>query len=146
MNFSWMKAGSAESQYKLSDVEHEEIKSLIVLFSENALKSASIYVRHARRTIIQTQDLKNCLKLEAMIFSKKSNILQEAKQLAKEMFNDQDENSYEDIFGTQKEEYKKSECLCVLCKVINDINSFWLKWEPGTPLEMSLHQNIERIG
>lgn len=146
-DYNFLKSGSG-NDINLSDKQIQELQSLVYLFAENALKSSALYVKHAKRTIVLIEDIQRCMKLEAMIFCKKSDNIQQAKILLDEILQDDDEDDdLSDLLAPDdEEEFTLSECECNLCLIINDIDSFWKDWEPETPLEISLKKNIEHFG
>lgn len=145
-DFSFMQSGSGNNR-NLSDKQVEEIQSLVLLFAENAFKTAAQYVKHANRTIIQTKDIQNCMKIEAMIFCKKDNTLQDAKNLLEEIKNEEDneDDNLDDIITNEEEEFTLSTCPCALCIVVKNLEDYWERWEPNTPLEISLKKNINKF-
>ena len=144
-DYSFMKSGSG-NDINLSNQQIEEIKSLVLLFAENAFKTAAQYVKHANRTIIQTKDIQNCMKIEAMIFCKKDNTLQDAKQLLEDLHNeDEDDDDLDDLLTNEEEEFTLSNCPCALCVIVKNLDDYWARWEPKTPLEISLKNNINKF-
>jgi hypothetical protein len=143
-----MKSGSGDD-INFSDKQLAEIQSLVLLFMENALKTSAMYVSHAKRTIVQIQDIKICMKIEAMLFCKKSNTIQKAYKLIQELFNDdeeeEDNNPSNDIFTDDEEEYTVSSCPCILCSTVRDLDKHWNNWKPETPLEIALKNNIDKF-
>lgn len=143
-DYNFLKSGFGDD-IKLSEKQQSELQSLVLLFAENALKSSAIYVEHAKRTIVQLRDIQNCMKVEAMLFCKKDNTIQQAKELLDDLLsleNGEEEDDIDDILTNDEEEFTLSTCNCPLCEVVNNIDSFWNKWEPETPLEKSLKKNI----
>lgn len=145
-DYSFMKSGSG-NDVNLTDKQIEELQSLVMLFAENAFKTAAMYVKHAKRNIIQTQDIHNCMKVEAMIFCKKDSNIQEAKQLLDELKNEEnnDDDDFSDIITEEDEEFTLSTCPCPLCVVVKNLDNYWNKWEPQSPLEFSLKTNIDKF-
>lgn len=146
-DYNFLKSGSGNN-INLSNKQIQELQSLVLLFTENALKSASLYVQHANRNIVQLKDIQNCMKLEAIIFCDKSNIIQDANTLFNEIYNNEqneDDDDVSDIFTDDTEEYTLSKCQCNLCNIINDIDSFWNNWSPKSPLEHSLKNNLDKF-
>ena len=146
-DYNFLKSGSG-NDIKLTDKQIMELQSLVFLFAENALRSSAIYVDHAKRTIIQKQDLQNCMKVEAMLFCKKSDSINKARQLLQDILQteeDEDEDDADFIANDDEEEYTLSTCTCPLCEVVNNINTYWSEWKPETPLEKSLKKNIDKV-
>ena len=118
-DYNFMKSGSGDDKRNLTDEQIKDIQSLIMLFAENSFKLAAEYVKHANRTIIQAQDLKNCLKVESMLFCQKDNTLQEARLLVDEINQELDEDDEDDELGDiitdEHEDFCLSTCTCPLC-------------------------------
>ena len=148
-DYNFLKSGSGGDR-NISDDDMKSLMGMVGLFVENALKSAALYVDHAKRRIVSIKDIRNCMKLEAMIFCKKDDTLQKTKEfiedMLKEMDKDEDyDDDLEDLLTDEEEEWTPSKCDCVMCKIVNDIESFWSNWEPETPIEMALKKNIDII-
>ena len=74
-DFSFMTAGIGNTfTNTLSDVDVINIEALVLTFTENAIKSSEIYVKHANRDIITKKDLKMSMKYEVFMFMKRDNI------------------------------------------------------------------------
>ena len=150
-DYNFLKSGSG-NDINLSDKQILELSSLVMLFAENALKTSALYVSHAKRTIVQVKDIQKCMKLEAMMFCNTNDNIQKAKELLNDLLTHQDDDDDDDddddisdlIAPDDEEEFTLSKCEnCPLCSIINDIDHYWSKWEPVTPLELSLKKNID---
>lgn len=146
-DYNFLKSGSG-NKINISEEDFLKLQSLILLFTENAIKNAAEYVDHAQRTIIQATDLEKCMKVEAIIFCNKTNIIQQANDLLldcienEEKYNDDD---LSDLITNDEEEYTLSKCKCSLCEVVNNIENLWANWEPETPIELSLKKNLDKF-
>ena len=145
-DYSFMKSGSG-NDINLSQKQIEELQSLVLLFAENAFKTAAQYVKHANRNIIQLKDIQNCMKIEAMVFCKKDNTLNDAKKLLEEIKNeeDEDDDDLDDILTNEDEEFTLSTCPCPLCVIVKNLDTYWENWTPTNPLESSLKNNINKF-
>lgn len=146
-DYNFLKSGSGNN-INISDQEKLRLESLVMVFAENAIKSASTYVEHANRTIIQVKDLEVCMKVEAIIFCKKTNIIEQANQLLTDVIENQEEyenDDLSDLITDQEEEYTLSKCKCNLCQVVNNIDVLWESWEPETPIDFSLKKNLDNF-
>lgn len=145
--YDFLKSGSGNN-INVSDEEKLKLGSLIMVFAENATKNAATYVEHAKRTIIQIKDLEVCMKVEAMIFCKKTNIIQQADELLLDVLENQEEyenDDLSDLITDEEEEYTLSKCTCELCQVVNNVDSLWKNWKPETPIDKSLKKNLDNF-
>ena len=146
-DYNFLKSGSGNN-VNLSDEDVLRLQSLILLFAENATKSAAKYVEHSGRTILQLQDIQNCMKVEAMIFCNKSDIISQANTLLIDVLENEEEyanDDLSDLITDEEEVYTKSKCNCELCQVVNHTDSLWSQWVPETPIELSLKKNLDKL-
>ena len=60
--------------------------------------------------------------------------------------NDEYENDdLDDLLTDEEEDWTKSECDCIMCQIVNDIDNFWNNWTPEVPLEKALKKNIDEM-
>lgn len=145
-DYSFMKAGSGDDR-NFTEAQKDQLQALVMLFAEKALRNAASYVEHANRKIVQMKDIKNCMKVEAMLFCKRHNTLNEAKELLEEMYaaEQEEDNNDNDIFTNEDEEWTLSNCPCPLCIIVKNLEQQWESWVPTTPLEISLKNNIDKF-
>ena len=111
IDFTFMKTGSGDNNFSISDDEKIDIYSLILTFMENAIKTAGIYVEHCGRTVIQTMDIKLGLQQEVFMFLKRDNIKtleKNRKEIVKDYYkmeNEEDDIEYTD--NLIEEDYKE---------------------------------------
>ena len=155
-DYSFMKSGfNTLNESEPADPEQVLIiASMVSAFAGNALKEAGKYVEHAKRKVIQQEDIKLCMKAETFKFLTRSDtkenvekwrgIIQEdiAKELNDEEFDDYVSEEEEDELD-DTEEFKKSECNCESCNNINSIDESWENWVPQTPMEKILKKAID---
>ena len=142
-DYNFLKSGSGSGN--MSDDGRLKIESLIMLFAENAMKSAAEYVEHAERTIIQVEDLQKAMKVEAMMFCQKSSIIQQANELLQDVLENQEEyenDDLSDLITNDEETYTLSKCKCNLCQVVNNTDNLWENWIATTPIEKALKKNL----
>ena len=154
-DFSFMRSGFDNIQDAVDDEEMKKnVVSIIVKFAEGALKTASKYTLHREGpTVVLPEDIKRAMMLEMFLFKHRDNLLEEVETLKQELFNeesddedmlledlhDDDESDYEDI------EFKESECICPICRTMNNIYNMWETLEITSPYEVLLKQHIENI-
>ena len=97
-DYSFMKSGFDNLESK--DDTLENIGSIVMVFMENAIKSADIYVKHAKRTQITPEDIKRGLMLEVFFMKQRPNMVEqceEMKQKIQEII-EEEEDEEEEIF------------------------------------------------
>ena len=79
-DYSFMKSG-------FDNLVHEDptenIASIVLVFMENAVKSAAIYVKHAKRNSITPEDIKRGLMLETFFIKQRPNMLEQCEEMKK---------------------------------------------------------------
>ena len=77
-DYSFMKSG-------FDNLVHEDptenIASIVLVFMENAVKSAAIYVKHAKRNAITPEDIKRGLMLEVFLMKNRPNMLEQCETM-----------------------------------------------------------------
>ena len=146
-DFTFMKSGF--DNLESPDETLENIGSIIMVFMENAIKSADIYVRHANRKQITPEDIKRALMLEVFFMKNRPNQLekcQEMKEKIKEIIREE-ENDEEEIFieDQDEEEFTESKCECAMCNCFNFIYNRWDNFTPELPMEKILAKHIENM-
>ena len=63
-NYAFMKSGHNNLVQPTST--SEDIEYLIGTYASNALQHASLYIKHAKRSILTTEDMKRALMMETM--------------------------------------------------------------------------------
>ena len=130
----------------------ENIASIVLVFMENALKSASIYVKHAKRNSITPEDIKRSLMLEIFFIKQRPNMLEQCEEMKKtinkileEDDNDDDLDQLSNIYADKEEEFKESECECPMCNCMNTIYTRWEGFTPETSIERAMYKHINDI-
>lgn len=130
----------------------ENIASIVLVFMENALKSASIYVKHAKRNSITPEDIKRSLMLEIFFIKQRPNMLEQCEEMKKtinkileEDDNDDDLDQLSNIYADEEEEFKESECECPMCNCMNTIYTRWEGFTPETNIERAMYKHINDI-
>ena len=150
-DYSFMKSGFDNLESK--DETLENIGSLVMVFMENAMKSADIYVRHAKRKQITPEDIKRALMLEVFFMKQRPNMLEQCEEMKKtiqEIIKDEEENGEEMIIGEEEEEeeeeeFTESKCQCAMCNCFNTIYTRWENFTPEQPMEMILAKHISSM-
>ena len=145
-----MKSGFDNLESK--DETLENIGSLVMVFMENAMKSADIYVKHAKRKQITPEDIKRALMLEVFFMKQRPNMLEqceEMKKIIQEIIKDEEENGEEMIIGEEEEEdeeeFTESKCQCAMCNCFNTIYTRWENFTPEQPMEIILAKHISNM-
>ena len=149
-DYSFMKSGFDNLESK--DETLENIGSLVMVFMENAMKSADIYVRHAKRKQITPEDIKRALMLEVFFMKQRPNMLEQCEEMKKtiqEIIKKEEENGEEMIIGEEEEEdeeeFSESKCQCAMCNCFNTIYTRWENFTPEQPMEIILAKHISSI-
>ena len=132
----------------------ENIASIVLVFMENAVKSAAIYVKHAKRNAITPEDIKRGLMLETFFIKQRPNMLEQCEEMKKiiKRIQEEDDNDDVTIFGDdddfitdEEEEFKESECQCPMCNCMNTIYTRWEGFTPESSIERAMFTHINRI-
>jgi len=127
----------------------ENIASIVLVFMENAVKSADIYVKHSKRTSITAEDIKRGLMLEVFFMKQRPNMIEQCEQMKETIkkIQDEDDDSDEEIeiYGDEDEVFKESECTCPMCGCMNTIYTRWDTFTPETAIERAMAKHIENI-
>jgi len=146
-DYSFMKSG-------FDNLVHEDptenIASIVLVFMENAVKSAAIYVKHAKRNAITPEDIKRGLMLETFFIKQRPNMLEQCEEMKKTISRileeeDESDEDEEDFITDEEEEFKESECQCALCNCMNNIYTRWEGFTPQTSIERAMFNHINRI-
>ena len=149
-DYSFMKSGFDNLETK--DETLENIGSIVMVFMENAIKSADIYVKHAKRTQITPEDIKRGLMLEVFLMKQRPNMVEqceEMKQKIQEIIEEEENDEEEVIIGEEEEgdeeEFTESTCQCAMCNCFNTIYTRWENFTPELPMEIVLAKHISSM-
>ncbi len=145
-DYSFMKSGFDNLNKKDDTVEN--VASIVLVFMENAIKSASIYVKHANRNTITAEDVKRCLMLETFFIKKRTNMLEQCEEMKKIIIKslEEDEEFIDDLEDDgEEEEFSQSSCNCALCNCVNSIYTRWENYTPETTIEKAMWTHINQI-
>ena len=145
-DYSFMKSGFDNLNKKDDTVEN--VASIVLVFMENAIKSASIYVKHANRNTITAEDVKRCLMLETFFIKKRTNMLEQCEEMKKIIIKslEEDEEVIDDLEDDgEEEEFSQSSCNCALCNCVNSIYTRWENYTPETTIEKAMWTHINQI-
>ena len=132
----------------------ENIASIVLVFMENAIKSADIYVKHAKRNSITAEDIKRGLMLETFFIKQRPNMLEQCEDMKKIIKLIQEEDDSDDdagldqlsnIYADEEEEFKESECECPMCNCMNTIYTRWEGFTPESSIERAMFKHINDI-
>ena len=146
-DYSFMKSG-------FDNLVHEDptenIASIVLVFMENAVKSASIYVKHAKRNSITPEDIKRGLMLETFFIKQRPNMLEQCEEMKKTINKILEEEDYEsdeeeDYITDDDEPFRESECKCAMCNCMNTIYTRWEGFIPQTSIEKAMFNHINSI-
>jgi len=146
-DYSFMKSGFNNLAQDDSDYI-QNISSILVAFTENALKTASKYVKHCKRSHITSEDLKRGLIMELFVFSQRENLQSQVESVKKFLYEEDSEDSDEDnevIEVEDCDEFKESDCNCMMCQYINNIYTHWESYTPKSQMEEIIKTHINNI-
>ena len=145
-DFTFMKTG-----FDLMQPDDEEFEqntaAIIVIYAEQALRSAALYVtHHETRNGITPEDIKRAMMLEMFLFKKRSNLLEKAEEIKKMLFEEDEDSEDEDVVNmTEEEEFSENNCQCAICKCTNNIYTRWENWTPESLFETVIKKHIDKI-
>ena len=148
-DYSFMKSGFDNLESK--DETLENVGSMVMVFMENAIKSADIYVKHAKRKELTPEDIKRGLMLEVFFMKNRPNMMEQCDEMKKKLQEiiREEENSEEIIIDEEEdiveEEFSESKCECPMCGCFNTIYARWEKFTPELPMEKILAKHIDNI-
>tara|TARA_B110000444_G_C18352082_1_gene372220 strand:+ start:69 stop:503 length:435 start_codon:yes stop_codon:yes gene_type:complete len=142
-----MKSGFDNLESK--DESLENAASVVMVYMENALKSADIYVKHSKRSQITPEDIKRGLMLEVFFMKSRPNLMEQCetmKEKIQEIIKEDETYIIEnDDDEKEDEEFKESECKCAMCGCFNTIYTRWDKFTPELPMEKIMVKHIDSI-
>ena len=144
-DYAFMKSG--HDNLVQQDNTQENIEYLIGTYASNAIQHASLYIKHSKRNVLTTEDIKRALIMETMCL--KNRDMEKEVELFKEKFNqeintssDEDEEPDNDLV---EEEFTLSSCKCVFCECINNIYQKWETFVPNSMVETILKKRIDQM-
>ena len=147
-DYSFMKSGFDNLESK--DETLENAASVVMVYMENALRSADIYVKHAKRSQITPEDIKRALMLEVFFMKSRPNLMEQCetmKEKIQEIIKEEEEGTYiiDNDEPEEDESFKESKCKCAMCGCFNSIYTRWGKFEPELPMEKIMVKHINNI-
>tara|TARA_Y100001970_G_C14225091_1_gene855130 strand:+ start:1828 stop:2253 length:426 start_codon:yes stop_codon:yes gene_type:complete len=125
----------------------QNLSSIMVAFTENAVETASKYVKHCKRNHITSEDLKRGLMMELFVFSQRENLQTQVESIKKYLFEEESEDEEEDetIEVEDCDEFEESKCNCIMCQYINNIYTHWESYTPKSQIEEIIKTHINNI-
>ena len=145
-DYTFMKSGHDNLISNELTEEQENMISIIIGFTENAMKTAAKYTTHSGRKVVLPEDIKRSMMLEMFVFNKRENILSQLESIRKEIFEDSSDD--EEIIMDEPEgitEFCESKCECMMCKTLNNIRNSWETFTPSSRLETLLKKYIDAM-
>ena len=150
-DFTFMKSG--HDLLEKEDETLENVGSICMVFMENAIRNAEIYIKHAKRKSITPEDIKRGFMLEVFFMKSRPNMKEQCEEMKKkilEIIKDEEENGEtmfidEEEEESEDEEFSESKCECPMCGCFNTIYTRWEKFTPDLPLEKVLVKCINEI-
>ena len=148
-DFTFMRSGF--NNLVEPDETFENTAAVIMVFMENAIKTAGMYVSHTNRTEITPEDIKRGLMLELFLMGSRDDNLEKClamKQNVKEwMRNDSDDDEDDDYDEEEhdEEEFEESQCSCPICNVMNTVYERWEGFQPSTKIEEVIYNHLTNM-
>ncbi len=145
-DYSFMKSGFNNLAEDNTDYI-QNLSSIMVAFTENAVETASKYVKHCKRNHITSEDLKRGLMMELFVFSQRENLQTQVESIKKYLFEEESEDEEEDetIEVEDCDEFEESKCNCIMCQYINNIYTHWESYTPKSQIEEIIKTHINNI-
>jgi hypothetical protein len=153
-DFSFLKTGT-HSENNYEETILKQALSMYMIFTEDALKLAGVYTVHLGGKLVKEDVILKALKIRAFngeMFWNQPGIQQRLKETEDELNDLLDEETSENLEVSETEitqemlDFKlKTDCLCVLCKNFNEIESNWETWEPTIDIDKSLKIMIDKV-
>ena len=87
--------------------------TMVVTYAAEAMKTAAKYVSHGERNVITPEDIKRAMMLEMFLFNKRSNLIETAAEIKREIYDGEelDDEEIEDLIVEENEadEFKENE-------------------------------------
>ena len=151
-DFAFMKSGFNTMEMDEDDLK-KNIVSIMLHFMENAAKSAAIYVEHAGRKYITTEDIKRGLMLESFLFAHRTQKQEDIEKIKEELYGtsldhiDETELEWSKSMDEDDEtnNFTESQHDCGVCNCFNTIYDRWDNWEPENHFMTILKNRITNI-
>ena len=82
-NFAFLKSGHDLLEKK--DETLENVGSIAMVFMENAIRNAEIYIKHGNRTSVTTEDIKRGFMLEVFFMKSRPNMKEQCIEMKKKI-------------------------------------------------------------
>ena len=144
------------------ELDKQRIVAMVTAFTDKAVRSACIFVKHSKRDVVVVEYIKRAMMLEVFMFMKRPGIQEETEEIRRQIFYGDSDNEEEDEGASGDEagedgadegddadeevEFKESECPCALCKCINNIYDRWNPWTPTNTWQTILRKHIDGMG
>ena len=135
-----------------SEGDKQRIVAMVTAFTDKAVRSACIYVKHGKRCVVTLEDIKRAMMLEVFLFNKRPNMLEKAKEIKEELYgeeeNEEEDEALNEVIVSEEEEmvpFTPNECTCAFCGAINSIYTRWNNWEATSAFEKLLKKHIEKM-
>lgn len=149
-DYTFMKSGFDNTHVDDENELKKNIASILVHFTENALKSAAIYTKHCKRSVVTVEDIKRGMMLEAFLFGHRQNTGEKVNEIKRELFDQEltseDEDELDYIDSDEDELFSLSKCECGMCKSFNTVYDRWEKWTPENNIMSILKIHINQMG
>ena len=124
-DFTFMKSGFDNTPVNVEEMQ-KNIASILIHFTENAMRSAAIYTKHSKRNVVTKEDIKRGMMLEAFLFGARENTAEKVEEIKNEVYGNDDSECSSDeedmnLYDEEDEdvEFTESTHNCQICKTFN---------------------------
>ena len=145
-DFTFMRSGF--NNLVEPDETFENTAAVIMVFMENAVRTAGMYVSHTDRTEITPEDIKRALMLELFLMGSRDDNLEKClamKENIKEWMNNDTDDEEEEQEELEEEEFEESECNCPICNVMNTVYDRWEQFQPSSKIEEVIYNHLTNM-
>lgn len=161
-DYSFMRSGRGQSvERTLSDEDQDNIRSILALFTSNAMINGAEYSKICGRSGVTKEDVKYGLIFEVFEFTQRPSTMSDLKELREEMENDDDDDDEDDdgwedmddfvVPDEDVEEFKRVNIDDVpeenkeFVRKIHAYYDNWCNWRPSNRIEEILKNAIDTI-
>ena len=143
-DYSFMKSGFNNLAEDNTDYI-QNLSSIMVAFTENAVETASKYIKHCKRNHITSEDLKRGLMMELFVFSQRENLFEQVETIKKYLYEEESDEDEEEVEVGDSDEFSESKCNCIMCQYVNNIYTHWESYTPKSQIEEIIKTHINNI-
>jgi len=153
MNLTTGQSSEADDDYLKNYMN--DVMVMLGVFTQDAIRLASMYCSHSGRTSVTSRDVELALKTRAFHsddFWNRNGIQQTLVEMKKFLYQAEAESDHDsdsdsemevDDQTDQDEHFTISECTCEICSVLNGIEAKWDTWSPTDRNNMTIKKSVD---